>query len=63
MGAACPQPVGGKRPLDQQVILLAYGERCAAGQGIPYNQKEKLMLYGGYVLLGIAFTLAVFNLA
>lgn len=42
---------------------IFYNQRCAAGQGIPYNQKEKLMLYGGYVLLGIAFTLAVFNLA
>ena len=42
---------------------IFYNQRCAAGQGIPSNQKEKLMLYGGYVLLGIAFTLAVFNLA
>lgn len=38
-------------------------KRCVAGQGIPYNQKEKLTLYCGYLLLGTAFLLAVFNLA
>ena len=42
---------------------IFYNKRCVAGQGIPYNQKEKLTLYCGYLLLGIAFLLAVFNLA
>lgn len=42
---------------------IVYNKRCITGQGIPYNQKEKLLLYGGYGLLGIAFVLAVFNLA
>ncbi|MSA70326.1 hypothetical protein [Holdemania massiliensis] len=47
------------------VILskILYNKRCIAGQGIPYNQKEKLLLYSGYGLLGLAFVLAVFNLA
>ena len=42
---------------------IFYNKRCVAGQGIPYNQKEQLKLYCGYLLLGIAFLLAVFNLA
>ena len=42
---------------------ILYNKRRLAGQGIPYNQREKLFMYGGYLLLGIAFVLAVFNLA
>ncbi len=40
-----------------------YNKRCTYGNGIPYTNVEKLILYGGYFILGIAFLLASFNKA
>ena len=42
---------------------ISYNQRCTAGQGIPYDKKELTMMRVGYVLLAIAFVLAVFNKA
>ena len=34
---------------------IFYNQRCAAGQGIPYNQKEKLMFYVGCVQFSLRY--------
>ncbi len=42
---------------------VMYNKRCTSGNGIPYTNIEKSLLYGGYLILGIAFLLAAFNKA
>ena len=42
---------------------ILYNKRCIAGTGVPYTNKEKLLLYGGYALLIVSLILAALNKA